>query len=132
MKRKPEYYWKVVVSENGEYKSVATKDTDLELKYKIGKRTKPIVGKIFVFKSREMARQFKKQLIYDSTYNYKILKVKTIGHVEEGFYRAWPTERDIYDFWTWPSDRYGKCGHGIPTFTGTYFADAVLPIEVVK
>ena len=123
--KKKKHYWKIVDSFDGKYTSIIISNPKLKLKYSIGKKTTPKVGKLFVFGTRETARQFVKSLK-----DYKILKVKVIGNVYSATIRGSVdmSLEETRKFWYNLDKESPVTGWTTPP-VGTYYADAVIPIE---
>jgi hypothetical protein len=124
MKKKQKYYWKVVqVNVEGKFTSCVTHG-NYELTYKINEITRPRIGKIFVFKTRQQASTFK--------YGFKpteILKVE----VNPNTVRLQKVRSDVtYDayihtFWK----DHNSC-YSVSAPRGTYGATWVKPIKIVS
>ena len=73
--KKEKYYWKVVCKQNNTFTSAIIKRGHCCLTYKIGEVVTTCFQGIFVFTTREQARQFKKA---EETWDrpFSILKVK--------------------------------------------------------
>lgn len=107
--------------------SINTKDPTLQLEYDIGKTTYPKLGKIFVFDTRKNAREFIKR---ERVVVGIILKVLVVGNVTKAFVRGFinPTWATCSDFWnTIHMKESIFTVFNVPP--GTYYADAVTPIE---
>lgn len=123
---KQKYYWKVVKKHKGCYSSSTISNPQLKLLYKIGKRTIPRVGKIFVFYTRQQARAYR-------TFNHpkqrKILKVKSTGKSYMAPYRTLvnASYKEITKFWS-DVENSGLIKI-IETPIGTCYVDGVIPIE---
>lgn len=127
---KTKHYWKVVSVINREFVSALETNPKCKLKYKVGEVTYPKIGKIFVFLTRESARDWKDYHVDGIS---RILKVKAIGKVEkanaavcvyDGFNRK-------KDFWKdYLKGIYGPYNCSSVPPINTYYADAVLPVEI--
>lgn len=117
---KKKYYWKVVYPKtfSGEtYYFSATTVGKYKLEYKIGHKTLPKIGQIFVFRTRKDARNFNKT-------GLKIMKVK-VENPRPLDWRA-PIGDSIDNFWNCQPVPYHNCVSSPP---GTYGVDSVTPIS---
>ncbi len=126
---KKKYYWKVVRYDGKYYYSVTT-NKEWALNYKIGKKTKPRIGKIFVFDTRENARTFVKNRLIP---RYKIFKAEIIGNVYPAKLQCdWWIKASVELFWLWQNSGISTPPSHIYTsdvYKGTCFADSVKLVE---
>lgn len=128
--QKQKYYWKVV-AKHGEYRrgeyycSAVVDNSTLCLHYELGFPTSPVAGKIFIFRTRQDARNFR------ISNRQKILKV-IAKNVTEAPFRipdVCISDQFMVDWWN------GKClsfGDGQNTPPGTLFAEEITPIEEIR
>ena len=147
------YYYKLVWKEDDEYVSSLIEGS-LKLKYAIGKVTTPKLGKVFIFKTIDDAIDFVDPNI---CVGYYIMKVEAIGTVIKGDARLgnptsekyakmfWDSSKKSDDSWEAPTadwwmglgeetipmnEYYYRATDPVPK--GTYLADAVLPVKIMK
>jgi hypothetical protein len=121
--KKQKYFWKVVqVNVRGEFTSYVLCDGLYALIYKLNEITHPKIGKIFVFRTRKQARNFKLEAVKG-----KILKVEVDPEtVCPQKYRSSPKGDVMKRFW---NDQFAYA-YKSETPEGTYGATWVKPIEI--
>lgn len=126
----PKQFWKVLLkpsSPSEPYQSVCY-GHKYALKYEIGKPTVPIIGKIFVFSSRENARRFRwNDILGGKRCVVAKVNVKNPTLCNQ---RADVDSYSIFKFWV------GNLGKSYftpsPTPKGTFVADEVTVTEIVE
>jgi len=121
---KEKYYWKVVSLDGRVMRSATWPTNDTSLVYKLRKTTKPEFGKIFVFNTRENARDFKKERS-GLAQDFKILKVKATD-VSQIYYIVTCYDSTDYKRMFWNKNINGTCI--VPT--GTFVASSVTPVQI--
>lgn len=151
----PQIYYKVVREIPGCNYVSPIASGDFSLIYEIGKVTTPNLGKIFVFKTIKDVDNF---INWRGPWGYHVLKVEVVGNVYEcksrlehidlsysnQYVKLYWESGNKDGKWSPPIDDWWKgqgmdiekahylgwsCGH-LPS--GTYLADAVLPIELIN
>jgi len=125
--QKQKYYWKVVRKMGKQYYSAVVNNTTLCLYYQLGFATSPVNGKIFIFRTRQDARNFRMPP------GQKILKV-TAKNVTEAPLHIPDTcisDQFMVNWWKNISQYLGG-GNGQETPRGTLFADEITPIEEIR
>jgi len=125
MKNK-KFYWKLVRVDrdisNTKFVSSAA-NGNLQVVYEIGRTSLPPVGKLFLFKTRADARQYKLFSIN------RILKVKATNVTEIPVGSFFPSltrnSRDVKKFWRQP---FIYNGQWLPT--GTVLAGSITPVSM--
>lgn len=126
-RRRKKYYWKVVwESPQRKFFSCSDLPPKFVLKYKIGEKTVPKIGKIFIFNTRKNARNYIKFQSCNYVHHFKILKVRTVGTPKIASWRAFIGNDTILQFWSNKNISLRE------TPQGTYFADAVIPVELSR
>lgn len=122
--KKQKFVWKLVEKTcDNRWRSIVNVKNDSKfcLFYEIGKETKPNIGKIFVFRTRQAARNWGGKM------GYKILKCSYTGELEIAKYYS-SSIYGIEEFWQ--GNRSCKGDRGVPP--GTVFVDSVTPIEFAR
>ena len=121
------YYYKTVRKNiDDEMCSIVYGLNYLELKYEIGKETKAKIGKIFIFRTLKLAKEYIKNL---SKMNYKILKVRA-KNVSELPFCAGINPKEIKMFWNHCNNNHFPPLNDFSDYTpdGTMGADSIIPI----
>lgn len=118
------HYWKVVRKDGaGGYVSAWAKDS-FELSYEIGYWTQPTIGKIFVFGTRDQARNYLNDRINKD--DYRIMKVIAVS--PEPCRRREIPMIGQYNFPKFWNNKVINLNDMRPAPQGTFFADEVKPI----
>ena len=131
MKKIP-YVWKLVDNtDTGEFISIANlSDAEtimrFRLTYKIGEETRPNIGKIFAFQTKEHAMKH----LLDSLCDYTILKCTYTGKIKKAPYISYDNG-SFLKFWA-AKNHTLKESYIDTAPEGTIFVDSVTPIAVVK
>lgn len=132
--KKKKFYWKVVrVSPSGYWSSYVT-DSGLMLRYAVGEKTRPEVGKLFLFDSLQHARAYV-TTVYLCEETLVVLRGAATGVSLLPFVLEYPDLELCQRFWS--KDPLEKTylynqGDAVRGWLGAVVASSFTPLEIVQ